>query len=175
VGVLGASSAAWPSSFIGDRNKRGGFVIPCSLVGVNPVHHPEVFDDPAAAAYRDYGFLRRGKSFLFTHGCFLLEPVSQLPVSANIEASSLRPSAQPGTGEPPLADQEPPQGRLGRGIDAASGHPCQATHGKSTKSGMTAPHARVGPPGLFCGPSAVMSCNQSARRTFDAQHIELAD
>jgi hypothetical protein len=33
-----------------DRFKeRGGSVIPCSLVGVNPVHHPEIFGDAAVA------------------------------------------------------------------------------------------------------------------------------
>jgi hypothetical protein len=56
VGVLGTTSAAWPS-FFGDRHHRGGFVIPCSLDGVNPVYRPEIFGDPAAA-YRDYGFVR---------------------------------------------------------------------------------------------------------------------
>jgi hypothetical protein len=62
---------------------------------------------------------------------------------------------------------------------------------------MTAPHARVGPAGSFCGQSAVRSFSQSVRRaaapnfldeprdvvaalpaacrTLDAQHVELAD
>ena len=39
-----------------DRNDRGGFVIPCSLVGVNPVHHPEIFGNAAAA--QSYGFVQ---------------------------------------------------------------------------------------------------------------------
>jgi hypothetical protein len=37
-------------------------------------------------------------------------------------------------------------------------------YGRSSKSGMTAPHARVVPSGLFCGQSAVRSCRQSVSR-----------
>jgi hypothetical protein len=55
LGVLGAASAA-----AGDRNDdRGrarGYVVPCSLAGVNPVYHPEIFSNPAAA--RAYGFVQ---------------------------------------------------------------------------------------------------------------------
>jgi len=55
LGVLGAASAA-----ASDRSDRGrdryGSVMPCSLDGVNPVHHPEIFGNPAAAAA--YGFVR---------------------------------------------------------------------------------------------------------------------
>jgi hypothetical protein len=36
--------------------ERGGFVQPCSLDGVNPVHHPDIFGSPAVA--RSYGFVR---------------------------------------------------------------------------------------------------------------------
>ena len=53
VSVLGAASAATGS----ERRPRGGFVIPCSLVGVNPVYHPSIFGNPAIArAY--YGFVQ---------------------------------------------------------------------------------------------------------------------
>jgi hypothetical protein len=31
-------------------------VLPCSLDGVNPVHHPHIFGNPAVA--RSYGFVR---------------------------------------------------------------------------------------------------------------------
>jgi hypothetical protein len=56
VGALGITSAA-ASSFIGDGRYKGGFVVPCSLVGVNPVYHPDIFGNPAfAKAY--YGFVR---------------------------------------------------------------------------------------------------------------------
>src|SRR5258708_32432462 len=56
LGVLGTTSAAWSSMIGGDRAK-GGFVKPCSLDGVNPVHHPDIFGNPALArAY--YGFVR---------------------------------------------------------------------------------------------------------------------
>jgi len=53
--VLGISSAAG-SSCREDPSQCGGFVIPCSLAGVNPVHHPKIFGNPAVA--RSYGFVR---------------------------------------------------------------------------------------------------------------------
>jgi hypothetical protein len=55
LGVLSTSSAAW-SYFDGRYHHRGGFVKPCSLDGVNPVYHPDIFGNPALArAY--YGFV----------------------------------------------------------------------------------------------------------------------
>jgi hypothetical protein len=54
LGILGAAPAA-----AGDRPDRGrerGAVVPCSLVGVNPVHHPDIFGN-AATAYA-FGFVR---------------------------------------------------------------------------------------------------------------------
>jgi hypothetical protein len=39
-----------------DYDFEGGYVKPCSLAGVNPIHHPEIFGDPALA--REYGFVR---------------------------------------------------------------------------------------------------------------------
>jgi hypothetical protein len=55
LGILGAASAA-----ASDRSDRGrdryGSVQPCSLDGVNPIYHPEIFGNPAAAAA--YGFVR---------------------------------------------------------------------------------------------------------------------
>jgi hypothetical protein len=54
LGVAGATAAQ--ADFLqGDRHNRGGFVIPCSLDGVNPNLHPEIFDSPAVA--RSYGFM----------------------------------------------------------------------------------------------------------------------
>jgi hypothetical protein len=53
--VLGISSAAG-SSCREDPSQCGGFVLPCSLDGVNPVHHPHIFGNPAVA--RSYGFVR---------------------------------------------------------------------------------------------------------------------
>jgi hypothetical protein len=52
--ILGTASATLAGQ--DDRNDRGGFVIPCSLVGVNPVYHPRIFGDPAVA--REYGFVK---------------------------------------------------------------------------------------------------------------------
>jgi len=53
--VLGTTSAAW-SHFDG-RYDRGGYVIPCSLDGVNPAYHPDIFGDPASAK-AIFGFVR---------------------------------------------------------------------------------------------------------------------
>lgn len=51
--ALAASSA--PAA--DQRGGRGqGQVRPCSLDGVNPVYHPEIFGNPAVAA--SYGFVR---------------------------------------------------------------------------------------------------------------------
>jgi hypothetical protein len=56
MGILGAASPAAGS----DRSDRGrdryGSVVPCSLDGVNPAYHPEIFGSPAAASA--YGFVR---------------------------------------------------------------------------------------------------------------------
>jgi len=50
-----STSPAW-SNFDHTRNK-GGFVKPCSLDGVNPVFHRDIFGNPAfARAY--YGFVQ---------------------------------------------------------------------------------------------------------------------
>ena len=51
--VLGVAAAT-----ASDRNsgrERGGAVMPCSLDGVNPVYHPDIFGNPIAA--RSYGFV----------------------------------------------------------------------------------------------------------------------
>ena len=56
VSILGISSAAG-SSCREDPSQCGGFVVPCSLDGVNPVHHPGIFGNPALA-YRIYGFVQ---------------------------------------------------------------------------------------------------------------------
>jgi hypothetical protein len=53
LGILGVASAGASDHHRGDR---GGFVMPGSLVGVNPAYHPEIFGNPAAAAA--YGFVR---------------------------------------------------------------------------------------------------------------------
>jgi hypothetical protein len=52
--ALGTTTAG--ASFFSDRGDRGEFVKPCSLDGVNPIHHPEIFGNPAAA--RSFGFVR---------------------------------------------------------------------------------------------------------------------
>ena len=52
--ILGTACAALAGSE--NTENRGGFVIPCSLDGVNPVYHPRIFGDPAVA--REYGFVK---------------------------------------------------------------------------------------------------------------------
>jgi hypothetical protein len=54
--LLGISSSAAASSCREDPSQCGGFVLPCSLDGVNPVYHPHIFGNPAVA--RSYGFVR---------------------------------------------------------------------------------------------------------------------
>ena len=55
LGVVGSASALANQNRDRDRD-RGGFVTPCSLVGVNPAYHPEVFSSAAVAA--QYGFVQ---------------------------------------------------------------------------------------------------------------------
>jgi hypothetical protein len=56
IGVLGNTFAAAGKDDIDNRGERGGSVTRCSLDGVNPAFHPEVFGN-AATAYA-YGFVR---------------------------------------------------------------------------------------------------------------------
>jgi hypothetical protein len=53
VASIGSSLARMDDS---DRLPGGGAVVPCSLVGVNPALHKEIFGNPAVAA--SYGFAR---------------------------------------------------------------------------------------------------------------------
>jgi len=57
LGLLSSTSAA--RAFYdcdGYYRRCRGFVIPCSLDGVNPAYHPSIFGNPAVA--REYGFIR---------------------------------------------------------------------------------------------------------------------
>jgi hypothetical protein len=55
LGILGTfPAAAAMDRDRGNRDRDG--VLPCSLVGVNPAYHPEVFGNPAWA--REYGFVQ---------------------------------------------------------------------------------------------------------------------
>jgi hypothetical protein len=55
--ALAAGAAVASGTLEDNRYKEGGYVRPCSLDGVNPVHHPDIFGNPALAkAY--YGFVR---------------------------------------------------------------------------------------------------------------------
>lgn len=62
LGGLSATSAHaeadwWWFSSRGGYQYGGGFVKPCSLDGVNPVHHPHIFGNPAMAR-SIYGFVQ---------------------------------------------------------------------------------------------------------------------
>jgi hypothetical protein len=52
--ILGAASAALAGSE--NTEDRGGFVMPGSMVGVNPVYHPDIFGNVAVA--KAYGFVQ---------------------------------------------------------------------------------------------------------------------
>jgi len=52
--ILGTASAALASD--SGENDMGGYVLPGSLDGVNPVYHPGIFGNPAVA--RSYGFVK---------------------------------------------------------------------------------------------------------------------
>jgi hypothetical protein len=56
LGVLGAASAVAKDEDGDRRGNLGGSVRPCSLDGVNPVHHPEVFSNAATAL--SFGFVK---------------------------------------------------------------------------------------------------------------------
>jgi hypothetical protein len=52
----------------GTGRDRGGHVVPCSLDGVNPAYHPEIFGNPAAA--RSFGFVMGpGGTWHVSAGC----------------------------------------------------------------------------------------------------------
>jgi hypothetical protein len=56
LGALGTASAVAKDDMDQRGDSRGGSVVPCSLSGVNPAHHPEIFGNPAIAS--QYGFVR---------------------------------------------------------------------------------------------------------------------
>jgi hypothetical protein len=56
ISMVAMVSAMAASDNRGNRGGRETGVLPCSLDGVNPVHHPEIFGNAAAAA--SYGFVR---------------------------------------------------------------------------------------------------------------------
>jgi hypothetical protein len=64
LSVLGTATA-WSHT-----HHKGGFVKPCSLVGVNPAYHPKIFENAAIAA-RDYGFVQsRDGAWRVQDNCF---------------------------------------------------------------------------------------------------------
>ena len=56
LGILGTASAVAGQDDMNERGERGGSVRPCSLDGVNPAHHPEIFGNAATAL--SFGFVK---------------------------------------------------------------------------------------------------------------------
>jgi len=57
VALTAASGVLSAPAMGSDHHPRErGFVMPCSLDGVNPAYHPDIFGNPAVA--RSYGFVR---------------------------------------------------------------------------------------------------------------------
>jgi hypothetical protein len=68
LGVLSTASAALAGSDNDDGGHGGGFVMRCSLDGVNPAYHPHIFGNPAVA--REYGFVKsRDSSWQVEKNC----------------------------------------------------------------------------------------------------------
>ena len=55
LGILGTVPAA-ASDHNGSQERPRSYVVPCSLVGVNPAYHPDIFGTPAVA--KAYGFVQ---------------------------------------------------------------------------------------------------------------------
>jgi uncharacterized membrane protein len=55
VGVLGFAASAAASDHDHGSSRDRGYVVPCSLAGVNPAYHPDIFGNAAAYAF---GFVR---------------------------------------------------------------------------------------------------------------------
>jgi hypothetical protein len=67
-GIQGAGPAFAQDNGRNSGKERGGWVPPCSLDGVNPVQHPEIFGNTAIA--RSYGFVRgRDGAWQVMPGC----------------------------------------------------------------------------------------------------------
>jgi hypothetical protein len=66
--ILGTAATALAGGSDRDDDDGGGFVIPCSLDGVNPVFHPDIFGNAAVA--REYGFVKsRDSSWRVERNC----------------------------------------------------------------------------------------------------------
>lgn len=63
LAAFGASSAGAI-----EHHEGGGHVKPCSLHGVNPAHHAEIFGDPDVAR-EHYGFVQKDGKWHVEEGC----------------------------------------------------------------------------------------------------------
>jgi hypothetical protein len=64
--ILGTASAALASNENDGGNETGGYVLPGSRDGVNPVYHPGIFSNADAA--RAYGFVAPKQTHRAPHG-----------------------------------------------------------------------------------------------------------
>lgn len=64
--VFCTASTTW-AQYGGGNYRSGGSVTACSLSGVNPAFHPEIFGNPAIAA--TYGFVQSNGSWHVAPGC----------------------------------------------------------------------------------------------------------
>ena len=94
--VFGTASTTW-AQYGGESNVRQ-----CSLSGINPVNHPEVFSNPAVAA--TYGFVQSNGSWHVAPGC--RRGAATFAPAASAFAAS---------GEPIVALGEPVRGGSGPG------------------------------------------------------------
>jgi hypothetical protein len=78
LGVFSAASAVAKDD-MDQRGDRGGSVVPCSLSGVNPAVHPEIFGNPAVAA-REFGFVQsRDGAWHVQDNCFARSQILSAP------------------------------------------------------------------------------------------------
>lgn len=59
--ILGTASAAQASNDNDGGNETGGYVLPGSMDGVNPVYHPGIFGNADAARAYDFAPLSTGR------------------------------------------------------------------------------------------------------------------
>jgi hypothetical protein len=106
LGVLGSASTAWAQSGGYDYEYYGGFVKPCSLDGVNPAYHPEIFGNPAAA--RAFGFAQSRDGAWHTQNCSGArdQAVTEIGESASQEVPHHHSRSTPGKSSRKVAKRE---------------------------------------------------------------------
>jgi hypothetical protein len=68
LGILSVLGTALAGNGEAKEPREGGAVVPCSLAGVNPAYHPQIFGNAATAA--TYGFVQsRDGTWHVAPGC----------------------------------------------------------------------------------------------------------